>query len=121
MKCLIAFIFLASLLGACTSVSEKKGTSNKDLHNEIDSISIVDPNKKIIKWKLNGMAELLKDTLDFSLPNLNNCEYEWQNDSYISIRSSCGSPCWYSYLFPKRNGLKLKRYFYSIGDRKSVV
>lgn len=87
------------------------------------NIKILNIEKKIISWKTLKMPKLLIDTLDIPLPNMNNSTIEWVSSKYICLRSSCGSPCWASYLFPIINGDKVKSYFYTLGFdlQRSIV
>lgn len=83
--------------------------SNGHFSLMIDSID-----NRIIKWKFSDMAQYNIDTLQFSPPNQPYI-IEWQNLRFISLRSSCGSPCWYSYMFPSEQGGRVRRFPYSVG------
>lgn len=80
-----------------------------------DTLIVIDTTNKVVQWKLHGMNTCMKDTVDFPLPNFDNHSVEWKNHQFTSLRMSCGSPCWSSYLFPmNKEHSKIKRYFYSM-------
>jgi hypothetical protein len=128
---ILSFLVPLFLIYSCNS-TEVKGTSNKHDIEPVfvqslisDTLVVLDTLNKVIQWKFQGMDKSMKDTIEFPLPNLDNHTVEWKNLQFISLRMSCGSPCWSSYIFPmNERHSKIRRYIYSMAfdtNRNLVV
>lgn len=109
------------LIFSCNSTGGKDTSFNrnepaKNQYVNSDTLAVIDTTNKVVQWKFHGMDAYMKDTVDFPLPNFENHSVEWKNNQFASLRMSCGSPCWSSYLFPMNGQYrKIRRYFYSMG------
>jgi hypothetical protein len=115
----IFFLFVLACGCAPTPQSMVSTLADKtiqEVYGQGDTVTVMAMAKagNIVGWHFSDMGTWLYDTLDFPTPNLSNSRIEWKGSDFVSVRCSCGSPCWHSYVFPKKSGTKVKRFFYSV-------